>query len=374
MIVAVALATGPPGCGGSSKPGDSKAACLACAMSACPTQAAACDASSGCKTLRACALACRTGDSACQNSCTAAVANDSTAVLAGANYLSCATTACPNECSGSSGTGTAGTSGGAGTSGSGGQGGAGGTGGGTGHCGIADAKLASCGSRRTYTCVETSLEDQCIDKCINNNSCSLITASSGVFRDCEDTCTVTAGVGNVFAVAAGGYVTAGAWKGYAWTATDGVSATTISPANFSNLAADGQLCVSGTVAGTADYSAVAILGISINQAMGTPAPAPSTWNPTGGRIAYSVINNAGSTLRVQLQAAGGNTDATKRWCYPTNGNVGTPQWLDFNTKCWDWTGAYYDGATPIESVMVMVPGDLVAVPFNFCVVALTPHP
>ena len=111
-----------------------------------------------------------------------------------------------------------------------------------------------------------------MNKCILNNSCSTIGAASGVFVDCANTCTVTAGQGNVFTVAAGGYVTAGAWKGYAWTATDGVSATTISPATFSNLAADGQLCVSGTVAGTADYSAVAILGISINQAMGTPAP------------------------------------------------------------------------------------------------------
>ena len=33
-------------------------------------------------------------------------------------------------------------------------------------------------------------------------------------------------------------------------------------------------------------------------------------------------------------------------------------------------------ATPtmLESVMVLVPGDLVATPFNFCVLALTPHP
>src|SRR4051812_42734127 len=77
-------------CGGSKDGGGgNKAACLSCAMSACPTQAAACDASPGCKTLRACSLACRMGDSACQNSCTAAVASDSTAVLAGANYLSC---------------------------------------------------------------------------------------------------------------------------------------------------------------------------------------------------------------------------------------------------------------------------------------------
>jgi hypothetical protein len=130
--------------------------------------------------------------------------------------------------------------------------------------------------------------------------------------------------------------------------------------------------VSGTVAGTADYSAVAILGISVNQAQGTTTE--STWTPTGSGITYSVTNAGGSPLRVQLQAAGGDVDATKRWCYPVNGNVGTPSWIDFNTKCWDWSGSYYDGTTPLQSVMVMVPGDLTPVPFSFCVVALTPHP
>ena len=55
-------------------------------------------------------------------------------------------------------------------------------------------------------------------------------------------------------------------------------------------------------------------------------------------------------------------------------NRGTPYWFDFNTKCWDGTGADYDGTTPLQSVMVLVPGDLVAVPFSFCINAITPHP
>jgi hypothetical protein len=374
------LAVGWSGCGGGSKSDmGGPSACLSCAMKACPSQAAACDASPGCKALRACSLACRSGDAACQNACTTAVANDSTAILAGANYLACAQTACPNECSGSSATGTAGTSGGpGGSSGSAGQGGSTGTAGtgGTsgGICATATAKLTSCGAAWTGTCDATSLLDQCDSRCIIDNSCSAIVSTTGVFSDCLDICDVTAGEGNVFKVAAGGYVTAGAWKGYAWTATDGVSATTINPTSFSTLAEDGKLCVSGVVAGTSDYSAVAILGISINQAQGSPAPRPSTWPPTGGGISYGLTNPGGSPLRIQIQAAGGATDPTKRWCKPTNGNVETPFWIDFNTKCWDWSGLYYDGRTPLESVMVLVPGDLVATPFNFCVVALTPHP
>src|SRR5581483_8491543 len=173
LILAAVVAAGTPGCGG-SKTSDSTSACLSCAMNACPSQAAACDASSGCKALRACSLACRSGDSACRNACVAAVAGDSTAVVAGANYLACAQAACPNECSGSTATGTAGTSGGAGgMSGAGGQGGAtgmGGAGGVGGTCAAADAKLASCNTRRTSSCVETDVETQCFNKCVLNNS------------------------------------------------------------------------------------------------------------------------------------------------------------------------------------------------------------
>jgi len=390
FVWVVAFAAGVSACGGSKLgPSDSRDACLSCAMSACPAQAVACDASPGCKTVRACSLACRSGDSACQNACTTAVASDSTGITAGANYLSCAKVACPGQCSGSSATGTGGTSGGTGgTPGSAGQGGAVGAGGnsgaagnagmggsgGSGTCATADAKLASCGTRRNDSCDETDPETQCDNKCIINNSCSVITSGTGAFLDCVNLCGVTAGQHNVFAVAEGGYVTAGAWKGYAWTATDGVSSTTIAPTTFSGLAADGQLCVSGTVAGTSDYSAVAILGLSINQAQGNPAPTPSTWTPTGGGIAYGVTNAGGSPLRVQLQAAGGDTDPTKRWCMTVNSNVQTPLWSFFNTKCWDGTGADYDGTTPLQSVMVLVPGDLVPVSFNFCILALTPHP
>jgi hypothetical protein len=309
-----------------------------------------------------------------------AVAGDATAITAAANYLACAQPACPSQCSGTTGPGT----GAAGTSGSAGQGGSSGTAGTTGtggtggtsggNCATATTKLTSCGLAWTGTCDGADPLDQCDAACIINNSCSAISASSGTFADCLDTCSITVSTNNVFTVAAGGYVTAGAWKGYAWTATDGVSATSITPTTFSTVAAGGQLCVSGTVAGTSDYSAVAILGISINQAQGNPAPAPSTWAPSGMGITYSITNPGGSPLRIQLQAAGGDTDATKRWCRSVNGNVGTPYFFDFNTKCWDGTGTYYDQTTPLESVMVLVPGDLVAVPFNFCVVALTPHP
>jgi hypothetical protein len=64
-----------------------------------------------------------------------------------------------------------------------------------------------------------------------------------------------------------------------------------------------------------DYSAIAALGINLNQANGDPAPAPSVWLPSSSAgIAYSVTNPGGSPLRVQLQAVGGDLDPTLRWC------------------------------------------------------------
>src|SRR6478752_5417589 len=84
-FIAIAVLAGTPAaCGGSKDGGgNSTSACLSCAMTACPTQAAACDASPGCKALRACSLACRMGDSGCQNACVTAVAGDTTAITAG---------------------------------------------------------------------------------------------------------------------------------------------------------------------------------------------------------------------------------------------------------------------------------------------------
>jgi hypothetical protein len=209
------LTAGWSGCGGGSKSDmGGPSACLSCAMNACPTQAAACDASPGCKALRACSLACRSGDAACQNACTTAVASDSTAILAGANYLACAQTACPDECSGSTASGTAGSSGSAGSGGSTGTGGSSGGASGGGVCATATAKLTSCGLNWSGTCDPTSPLDQCDGKCIIDNSCSVLTAATAgtrnAFADCLDTCTVTGGT--VFAVAAGGYVTTGSYR------------------------------------------------------------------------------------------------------------------------------------------------------------------
>lgn len=160
-----------------------------------------------------------------------------------------------------------------------------------------------------------------------------------------------------------GYVTNGTWKGYAFTA---VSDTTskITPANFSLVKSNDPLCVTGTVA--ASTSAVAMVGINLNQAMGVNPPANSV-TPTKGGVIVSVKNTGGSPLRLQIQGPKGATDETDRWCAPIPGNGGFIPWKAFNTACWDNTGTFYANQ-PLVAALVMVPGVATGTTaFNYCV-------
>ena len=125
--------------------------------------------------------------------------------------------------------------------------------------------------------------------------------------------------------------------------------------------------LSGTVAGTADYSAVAILGINVNQPMAdttTPTPFADEWsainNNTSG-LAYDITNTGGSPLRVQVQAKGGDADQRLRWCAPVASKTGALTWGTFNSACWDQTGQGYGARASLVSVMVLVPGAQTAV-------------
>ena len=163
-----------------------------------------------------------------------------------------------------------------------------------------------------------------------------------------------------------GYETNGAWQGYAFTAVSGTG-TTIAPADFSLVKSNAPLCASGTVG--ASTSAVAIVGINLNQPMGKN-PAAGTVTPTEDGIVVSVTNTGGSALRLQIQGPNGATDATDRWCAPIPGTGGFIPWTAFNTACWDNTGTFY-AKQPITSALVMVPGVATGTTaFNFCVVSV----
>jgi hypothetical protein len=464
LALGVALAFSAVVCGGSSS--NVSPVCMSCLDSECSSESAACNASSGCKTLRSCALACAPGDSACQNRCTAMAASDSTAVIAGANLLACADSACHSECWPPAGTGAAGTTG-TGRGGTTGSGNASGQAGNTGSAGspgtdlycenqlqwavgcavdsetpfrncngsplnqcnalcyirsscndyinlkagmhnelqdclsgcavsFGGATAPTCANARgkVYVCLDFSDDYPCddtkaLDRC--QNACTLAASCTEIEGDplnpvvsqytmCLNTCAANnGGPAGTFVVGAGAYITAGTWKGYAWTGTDGVSTTTITPADFSAVAAGGSLCVSGTVAGTADYSAVAILGINVNQPMAdttTPMPFADQWDPINNNtngLAYDITNTGGSPLRIQVQARGGELDQRLRWCAPVAGKTGALPWTTFNSACWDQTGQSYSARALLTSVMVLVPGGLSAVPFNFCLNSLAPY-
>jgi len=174
--------------------------------------------------------------------------------------------------------------------------------------------------------------------------------------------------GTPFSVGKGGLVTSGSWHGYAWTSTWGTGAT-IAPADFSAVAAGGELCVSGSVPGTSDSSAGAILGINLKEC--TPR-VQETWTPTGSGLSYDLTNVGGSPLRIQILAQGGDTDASKRWCVNVTAASGTIKWTEFNTTCWNNAGIAYDGVTPLWQLHVEVPGGTTAVSYNFCLNSIGP--
>ena len=125
-----------------------------------------------------------------------------------------------------------------------------------------------------------------------------------------------------------------------------------------------------------DYSGTGMIGVNLNQAQDGTDPPKQTWTPTSiasGGIAVDVHNAGGSVIRVQIQAPGGDTDGTKRWCAPvtTFDQAITIPWSDFNTTCWNNQGAAYAGEA-LESVIIIVPGgNLAAVDFDFCLNALS---
>jgi hypothetical protein len=168
--------------------------------------------------------------------------------------------------------------------------------------------------------------------------------------------------------AGGGYFTSGTWHGYAWTSASG-GASAITPANFGATPAGQPFCVSGSVAGLADYSGVALLGVNLNQAE-MPGAAVGTATPAKAGITVNLTNSGDSPLRIQIQGPTGATDPNDRWCAVVSGSGGFIPWSSFNTQCWA-SGTPYDGTSPIASVSVLVPGTASgSTAFAFCLNAL----
>jgi hypothetical protein len=177
----------------------------------------------------------------------------------------------------------------------------------------------------------------------------------------------TAGTGGT-ASTNDGYWISDDWHGFAWTATDSTSGTTITPKSFAGVAENGPYCASGTIKGAT--TAVAMVGVNLNQERAANAES-LTVVPSKDGITVNVTNSGGTPLRLQIQAPGGSTDESKRWCAAISGSGGFIPWSGFNTRCWNNAGTAYNGTTALESALVLVPGGASDRSFNFCLNSLT---
>lgn len=182
--------------------------------------------------------------------------------------------------------------------------------------------------------------------------------------------TATKSIATGMKLAAGGYVTSGLWKGYAWSLSLGAGSV-VAPADFSTLkATDTRLCAKGTVGKDPAYGGVVMVGVNLNQEALPPAgalePPIVQYTPTGTGIRFAVTNPGASELRIQLQDHSGT--AAGRWCASISGESGFVPWADFNTTCWaPATGNPYN-KEPLKDISITVPGkNATDVPVDFCV-------
>ena len=154
---------------------------------------------------------------------------------------------------------------------------------------------------------------------------------------------------------AGDFFESGAWRGYVFVSAQGMGST-ISPMDFSMQTTGMPRCVMGSVAASADYSAIAQLGFELTDMGGGVTP-------TQSGVLVEVENTAASPLRFQVESP----DGTTRWCAQISGSGGFIPWTSLNTMCWDNSGVAYNNE-PIAKAMFLVPGAMTAaVPFDFCV-------
>jgi hypothetical protein len=180
-----------------------------------------------------------------------------------------------------------------------------------------------------------------------------------------------AGPSRASTVANAGYITAGPWMGYGFTATDPGAATIVpdcsGSAGCTPAFSGNEFCMHGTVTGRADYTGFAMLGWNLNQGMTTGATMDTWPVPASGGVTVTVLNTPPTTLlRVQLQGTDPHS-GTDRWCAPlVSGQM--IKWTDFVTNC-------YTGGTPqtpltagtmLQQGSVLVPGLQTDLPFDVC--------
>jgi hypothetical protein len=160
------------------------------------------------------------------------------------------------------------------------------------------------------------------------------------------------------------------WQGWAWSRSGGGS--TISSVE---LAADGALCVSGTVA-AAGEGVFASLGFDVDYPRAVAAA--RSRSPTGTGITYRIRNTGASALMLKVSGPDAATDINNEWCYPLTGASGTVSetlaFYQFHAKDCGAGSTVISGYSdqPIVSVSIVVPpASGAATPFSYCLESLT---
>jgi hypothetical protein len=152
-------------------------------------------------------------------------------------------------------------------------------------------------------------------------------------------------------------------QGHLWLAYSG-EGTTLTATGYDAAVVSGPVCIQGSVVATPDYNSNAALGLNLNQ---LPNETPMPFTPTLAGLQIDVSNKAGSPLRILIQSQ----DGAGVWCANVNGSGGFIAWTDFNTACWDGSGAAY-ALQPLAVASIQVPGGIdAAIPYDFCLNGLT---
>jgi hypothetical protein len=180
-----------------------------------------------------------------------------------------------------------------------------------------------------------------------------------------------AGPSRASTVASNGYITAGPWMGYGFTATDPGAATIVpdcsGSAGCTPAFSGNEFCMHGTVTGRTDYTGFAMLGWNLNQATTTGATMDTWPVPASGGVTVTVLNTPPTTaLRLQLQGTDPHSGAD-RWCATlVSGQM--IKWTDFVTNC--YTGGNpqtpLTAGTMLQQGSVLVPGLQTDLPFDVC--------
>jgi hypothetical protein len=168
-----------------------------------------------------------------------------------------------------------------------------------------------------------------------------------------------------------GFITSGAWHGFAWSSADSIGSTTSEP--LATLTPSGVgVCADGEIVrGTAENPGWVDLGFNLQQSSGGIVGSQA---PSGAGVYIDIDNRGVTDLRLeisQIQSVDqqGN-DNTKRWCTEIAGGPSFVPWSAFRERCWTTGGAPYH-YEPLASVEVVVPSPVQAsAPFDFCILRL----